>query len=204
MLAPTGVPSPQDGAGDKEAARSKVNVSKTLDPSSNPFSQLGLKANGKSPGINIGSNLGRPITPIKRPISASGKSSPKPGELLETWENRVLGSIFRLTLDPGAKQDSHGHHLQFVAGVRSDLEDRHESVILSTAVLEQALFEAASSLEKMTPLDYLLACWKRVVRQMRTFKGATSLDPKFIVLKEARRLCMSYCLFAVTMPDMFG
>ena len=29
-------------------------------------------------------------------------------------------------------------------------------------------------------------------------------DPKSIIISEARRLCMSYCIFAFTMPDMFG
>jgi ubiquitin conjugation factor E4 B len=29
-------------------------------------------------------------------------------------------------------------------------------------------------------------------------------DPKYTVLREARRLCFNYCIFAVTLPDIFG
>jgi len=35
-------------------------------------------------------------------------------------------------------------------------------------------------------------------------RSGSTEDPKYDILKEARRLCMSYCIFAITMPDMFG
>lgn len=194
---------------EKEQARPKINISKTSDPPispSNPFSQLGLKTNSKAPAMTIGSSAGRPITPMKRdrPSSANENRGSRAGESIEAWENRILGAIFRLTLDSAISQDIHGHPLHFLEGVRNDLEDQNEPVILSTAVLDQALLEAASSLEKSTPLDYLLECWKRITKQLRNFKGANTEDPKYGIIREARRLCMSYCLFAVTMPDMFG
>lgn len=72
------------------------------------------------------------------------------------------------------------------------------------AVLEQALLEAASDLTSPTPLEYLLACWKRVTRAYRGLRTGRSDDQKHTVLREARRLCMSYCLFAATIPEMFG
>lgn len=129
---------------------------------------------------------------------------PKPGESLGAWENKVLGSIFRLTLDSALSQDSHGNKLHYVGSVRADLEDQKEAITLSTAVLDQAILEAASKAEKTTPLDYLLGCWKRVSRQYRSLKGTKTEDPRLEIVKEARRLCMSYCMFAVSMPDMFG
>lgn len=208
---PVAKPSTQDGGDseEKEQARPKINISKTSDPSissPNPFSQLGVKTNNKAPATTISSPTGRSITPMKRdrPSSANGSPSSKVGESIGAWENRILGAVFRLTLDRAISQDIHGHHLHFLEGVRNDLEDQNEPVMLSTAVLDQALLEAASSLEKTTPLDYLLGCWKRVIKQWRTFKGANIEDPKYGIIREARRLCMSYCLFAVTMPDMFG
>ncbi len=101
-------------------------------------------------------------------------------------------------------RDTHGHSLHYVASVREDLEEQGAPVRLSTAVLDQAILEAASNTGTITPLDYLLACWKRVSRQLRAFKAGSKDDPKNGILKEARRLCMSYCIFAVTMPEMFG
>ena len=134
----------------------------------------------------------------------SERSGVKVEESLEHWEDRTLNGIFRLTLDPNVMLDIHGHHLAYVHSVRDDLEEQHEPVRLSIAVLDQAILEAASVLGKTTPLDYLLGCWKRVSRLFRTFKVGKSEDPKYAVVKEARRLCMSYCIFAITMPEMFG
>lgn len=90
-----------------------------------------------------------------------------------------------------------------------DLEDSGESIRLNVGMLDQALLEAASNLKQgSTPLDFLLGCWKRVSRQYKVLRKAGEKageeDPKFIIVKEARRLCMSYCIFAITMPDMFG
>lgn len=203
--------SAQDGGDqeENEQVKPKINISKTSDPPispPNPFSQLGMKSNGKAPAMTIGSSAGRPITPMKRDRPSSGTESPgsKVGESVEAWENRILSAVFRLTLDQATSQDIHGHHLHFLGGVKTDLEDQNEPVMLSTAVLDQALLEAASSLGKTSPLDYLLGCWKRITKQWRTLKGASIEDPKHGIIREARRLCMSYCLFAVTMPDMFG
>lgn len=153
------------------------------------------------------STLGRPITPLKRerPTSASGSYGAKTGESLAAWENRVLSTIFRLTLDPAIIQDSGGNSLHYVAVVRSDLEEQHHRIMFTTAVLDQAILEAASGLEeKITPLDYLLGCWKRVIQQLRKLKGPNAEESKLNILKEAKRLCMSYCCFAVTIPEMFG
>ena len=124
---------------------------------------------------------------------------------MEQWEDRVLGNLFRITLWEDHQHDAHGNHLQFLGGTRLDLEESSQSVRLNVGMLDQALLEAASHLkEGITPLDFLLGCWKRVSKQFRPLKKAGEADPKFIIVKEARRLCMSYCIFAITMPDMFG
>ena len=95
--------------------------------------------------------------------------------------------------------------MHFLAGTRLDLEDSGQSVRLNAGLLDQALLEAASNLKQgTTPLDFLLGCWKRVSRQYKPLRKAGEGDPKFVIIKEARRLCMSYCIFAITMPDMFG
>lgn len=186
-----------------------VNSSRSSDPSlssTNPFAQLGQKANVKSVVRGV-STTGRPITPMKRerPPSAGAGFFAKTGESLDAWEDRVLSIIFRLTLDPAIIQDSGGNRLHLVAGVRSDLEEQHQKIMFTTAVLDQAILEAASGLEeKVTPLDYLLGCWKRVIQQLRNFKGPNVEESKFNILKEAKRLCMSYCCFALTIPEMFG
>lgn len=187
----------------------KINASRSPDPplpSTNPFAQLGQKANVKS-SVSGASTMTRPLAPLKRerPPSASGSVCAKAGESLGAWENRVLSTIFRLTLDPAIIQDSGANRLHFVAGVRFDLEEEHQKIMLAMTVLDQAILEAASGLEeKFTPIDYLLGCWKRVIQQMRNLRGPNADESKLNILKEAKRLCMSYCCFAVTMPEMFG
>ncbi|KAK8228435.1 putative ubiquitin fusion degradation protein UfdB [Phyllosticta capitalensis] len=143
--------------------------------------------------------------PQKRDNESETPQRPRPAtqESLEVWQHRVLSHIFRATLDEANQQDAHGHKLSYLPGVKSDLEDARGPLLLSTNVLDQAILEAASSHKK--PLDFLLGCWKRVARQTRGASTADKNDPRRSeVLKEARRLCMSYCMFAVTMPDMFG
>ena len=115
-----------------------------------------------------------------------------------------MNGVFRLSLDEDQKQDMHGHPLHFLPGVKQDLQEAGEPLRQSTGTLDQAILEAASGLHKTTPFQYLLACWKRVSRLIRGFKKPTSEDQKYRIVREARRLCMSYCIFAVTMPEMFG
>ena len=196
---------------EKEQPKPQINISGSSNaPKSleNPFAQLGMKqANDGNPKINITSSAGRPVTPKKRdrPISSSSRSNSRAGESLEQWEDRILGTLFRISLWEEHRHDPHGNNLQVLAGTRLDLEGSGSSVRLNVGILDQALLEAASNLNKGTsPLDYLLGCWKRVSKQYKALRKAGEEDPKFVIVKEARRLCMSYCIFAVTMPDMFG
>ena len=126
-------------------------------------------------------------------------------EALEQWEDSTLSEIFRVTLYPEHHKDVHGHRLRFLQGTKQDIEESGEEIRFSTGTLDQALLEAASSLGKgVTPLDYLLGCWKRVTKEWKPLRKGGEQDPKFVIVREARRLCMSYCIFAITMPDMFG
>ena len=77
--------------------------------------------------------------------------------------------------------------------------------MISTKALEQAIVEAASNLpSKTTPLDYLLGCWKRLSRFQRQFKKPNPDDQRWQIIQEARRLCLSWCIFAITTPELFG
>lgn len=194
---------------DREQTRNKISISKppsSSEASPNPFSQLQSKTSSNgAPKINItpsgdGEESGVGLTPTKRerPGSAAGRSPSR--ESPEQWEDKMLRGVFRLSLQLENKQDSHGHRLHYVAGVREEIEEQGAPLRLTTGNLDQALLEAASGLGKETPLDYLLGCWKRVTRQYKALKPE---NPRHETVKEARRLCMSYCIFAVTMPDMF-
>lgn len=50
-------------------------------------------------------------------------------------------------------------------------------------------------------MDYMLACWKRVVQTKKSLRSPT--PEKEAVVQEVKRLCMSYAIFAVSLPDLF-
>ncbi len=196
---------------EQDDSKPKINISYSSSastPQQNPFSQLGLqKMNGEPPRANVTPPAGRPLTPLKRdrPLSSSGRSSSRAGETPEQWEDRILGNVFRFSLDSDYRVDGHGHRIHSLEATRNDLEEQDEPLRLNTGLLDQTILEAASNLEKdIAPLDYLLGCWKRISRQYKTLRKLGEKDFKFAVIKEARRLCMSYCIFAITMSEMFG
>lgn len=139
-------------------------------------------------------------TPIKREASGVTRTA----ESMAEWEDKMLGTLFRVTLQPDKSVDVHGHPIHYLQGMRDELEQDGLPLRMTTASLEQGLIEAGSNQGKTKPLDYFLACWKRIARQLRTMRGGDSNDVRVNVVKEARRLCMSYCIFAITIPDMFG
>jgi ubiquitin conjugation factor E4 B len=111
--------------------------------------------------------------------------------------------VFKLALKQNAQRDLNGQRI-FLPGLQSELQGEGKELLIQTAILDQALLEAASNQEQRRPLDYLLPCWKRITKLHKGFRKTREDDPKFQVLCEARRLCMSYCIFAITMPEMFG
>jgi ubiquitin conjugation factor E4 B len=169
----------------------------------NPFSQLGMKGGQEekktAPQIKVNP---RPASPAKRERDGSEKPRSRPQENLETWQDRNLRQIFRVTLKPEDSKDTSGHELIFLASTRQDLIDGDAAVQLNTEVLEGAITEAASQAPGGKPFEYLLGCFKRASRMLRNTKKEE--EAKREILSETRRLCMSYCVFAVTMPEMFG
>lgn len=113
-----------------------------------------------------------------------------------------MSAVFKLSLREDRQKDIHGQRLIYLPGLRSELEERGQESRIEAAVLDQALLEAASNFKR--PLDYLLPCWKRIRRLHKGFRRPRDDDAKFLVICEARRLCISYCMFAITMPEMFG
>ncbi|KFY81594.1 hypothetical protein V500_11274 [Pseudogymnoascus sp. VKM F-4518 (FW-2643)] len=148
----------------------------------------------------------------KRPREASGgisgpptrKATPQAAEESpQDFENRALSTIFRITLDGENKIDSSGHKLTFLPDVRQELEDNGEHVGLSVAGLDSILMEVCSKIPHNKPiLEYLLPCWKRIMRSNRSLRGPA--QQKDAILREAKRLCMSSCIFALTMPELYG
>ncbi|KAL6714904.1 Ubiquitin conjugation factor E4 [Lecanora helva] len=210
LLSPN-APDPQIPQASEETHSSmpKINItSSSTQPNlpDNPFSQLGIKQTSRTAQKPNAAPATRPMTPQKRDHQSSqGRPSSRARETAEQWEDRVLSNLFRFTLDPDRQLDAHGNPVYFLRSTREELQEANQPIHLSTDLLDQTILEAASNLKSnATPLGYMISCWKRVNRQYRALKKAGENDYKFVVIKEARRLCLSYCIFAVTMPDMFG
>ncbi|ODM15227.1 hypothetical protein SI65_09466 [Aspergillus cristatus] len=136
------------------------------------------------------------------PISNTPPPQPRAEESIEAFEDRTLSAVFKLSLREDRQKDIHGQRLYYLPGLRSELEEQGQEPRIDSAVLDQALLEAASNVKR--PLDYLLPCWKRICRLHKGFRRPRDDDAKFNAISEARRLCISYCMFAITMPEMFG
>ncbi|KAL4890885.1 ubiquitin elongating factor core-domain-containing protein [Aspergillus ambiguus] len=148
---------------------------------------------------SVASELSRPVTPV-----SNTPPPPKAEESIEIFEDRTLCAVFKLSLKEDRRQDIHGQRLYYLPGLRSELEDQGRELRVETSVLDQALLEAASNAPRNKPLEYLLPSFKRVSRMQQKFRRTGDNDPKYNVICEARRLCISYCIFAITMPEMFG
>lgn len=160
----------------------------------------GVSTQGKririTPAASSDTTASSTPTPSKRP-------TPRSEETLEPFEDRTLRALFCITLDENQQKDIHGQKLTFLSELKSELEEEGSAVRVSVGVLDQAILEAASNTGRNPPLHYLLPCWKRVRRLLKGFRKTSDDDPKFAVISEAKRLCLSYCIFAITMPDMF-
>lgn len=123
---------------------------------------------------------------------------------IKIWEDKTLSGIFRITLRNSDERDNTDTPLNYLSEVAADVKDNGNPPLLTTAILDQAIVEAASKFSEGEPFRYMLECWKRVSRLIRAMKPPGGDDPRYGIVKEARRLCMSYCIFALTMPEIYG
>jgi ubiquitin conjugation factor E4 B len=182
--------------------RSKINIT----PAASTTPQAAGNAGSSRPGSNIDKESGakRRASDIDGPSATPPprKHTPAAQETIEDYGDRVLSSIFRVTLDPSRTTDSHGHKLTFLPNLSQELADEGAPLKLSAGRVEEAILEAATAWPADRPLlDYLLPCWKRVTRTLKALRGPA--PEKEALLKEARRLCFSNCIFALTMPELF-
>ncbi|KAK3304134.1 ubiquitin elongating factor core-domain-containing protein [Chaetomium strumarium] len=183
--------------------RPKINIT----PAASAAPQTAGSAGSSRPGSNIEKEPGakRRASDVDGPSATppARKHTPVAQETIEDYGDRVLSSIFRVTLDPSRATDSHGHKLTFLPNLSQELADEGAPLKLSAGRVEEAIMEAATAWPADRPLlDYLLPCWKRVTRTLKVLRAPA--PEKEALLKEARRLCFSNCIFALTVPELFS
>ncbi|CAK4009047.1 related to ubiquitin fusion degradation -2 [Lecanosticta acicola] len=184
---------------------SKPTTPPTTDGSSEkaPAQQLEVQQKAAAPKITV---KPRPASPAKRERDGSEKPrarAERPPEALETWQDRNLRQVFRVTLKEQELKDAHGNRLIYLPSTKDDLKEQNRPLLLNVEVLETAITEAAGQAPGAKVFAYLLQSFKRVARGIRSLRTGVD-DAKLEILRETRRLCMSYCVFAITIPDMFG
>lgn len=179
----------------------KINItpSSTSKPQ-NPFSQLGLKTEN---GASDQGAQKRGASKADAPAPVTKKPTPAREESIDEFADRTLTQIFRITVDPHRLTDIQGHKLAFLPDANQELTESDSPLKLTSANLDSALLEALNALPRDKPiLGFLLPCFKRILRQY-SFVKETAKE-KREVLDEAKRLCISNSLFALTLPDLFG
>ncbi|KAK8086564.1 ubiquitin elongating factor core [Apiospora phragmitis] len=148
-------------------------------------------------------------SPPKRPSSDKCSSAPPAKKIqareepLEEWSDRTLCDIFRVTLDETRSRDSYGSPLMFLMNLREELQQDGQPLKLNAQNIDQAILEAASTVPSSKPvLSYLLPAFKRIIKIASSARRPS--PERQAVLDEAKRLCVSNCIFAMTMPELFG
>ncbi|TVY30586.1 Ubiquitin conjugation factor E4 [Lachnellula hyalina] len=209
------VPAPAAPEKVEPAPKPKLNITKaptaTTTPE-NPFNKLTARPSNNTPSPSV--RKSSEATSLKRPRAESDEqnpggtqarklATPSNNEDLDEYANRILGQIFRITLDPMQKVDASNHRLIYLPNLRQELEEESAPIQLSKERLDSALMEAASTVShNKSILDYLLPAWKRIIKALKGLRGYA--NGKDAILKEAKRLCMSYCIFSVEVPELFG
>jgi len=200
------------------APKPKLNITKASSPLAtatpeNPFNKVTVRPSNGSPAPTVRSSS---ESKLKRPRAESNEqntsrtapptrklATPSNDEDGDEYANRILGQIFRITLDPDHRIDTSNHKLIFLPNLRQELEEEGAPIRLSKDRLDSAILEAATTIpHNRSILDYLLPAWKRITKSLKGLRGY--VNGKDVVLKEAKRLCMSHCIFAVEMPELYG
>ena len=210
-------PEQSNSAAKSNDSASAISISKAPEPSHatpDDHSIAGPQVNGGVSRIRITPKPALEsvqVTPQKRDLAGQSeppRSSSRAGESIEQFEDRTLRNIFRLSLDPNVLQDIHGHKLHYLDGLHQEIQDGEDGkeVRMRIDLLEQGIMEAGSQTlgGRSTPIDYLFGCWKRVSRLSKGFKDRGPENQKWVIVQEARRLCMCWCVFAITTPQIFG
>ncbi|KAK9457598.1 ubiquitin elongating factor core-domain-containing protein [Dipodascopsis uninucleata] len=171
-------------------------------PQGNPFGALA--ANGTTKGITGSteklSTNSKPSSNDNNTIKKTSTPTPPKHIDMKVWEESTLEKIFKFTLKETSEPG-----IAFLKDVASELQDSGSEARLSTETLDQAIVGHIVENHVNNPLEYLINVWNQTSSVRRSLRS-TDLDnsKKMSIINQARRLCSSYAVLCVTMPDMFG
>lgn len=158
-------------------------------------------SNSPAPRITI-----RPSAATQSADAGSPKppkpASARPAETVEQFTDKLLRSTFRFSLQQDKQSDPFGP-LIYLSDIREELDSENEAPIMSLQLLDQAFLYAVAHGPHKTAFEYLIPSWRRINKQYKQYKRTEEDDPKLQVIEEARRVCLSYCHFVFTTPEIF-
>lgn len=120
---------------------------------------------------------------------------------LNAWQSSILSKILQVTLD--AENYLKTPNYMFLSVLRQELIDESLDPILTVNTLDRVILARLSIPSPIHPFDYLLSCWKRAVTTQKLIHKSVDIEVKLNVIKEAKRLLVSYSGLSITLPEMF-
>ncbi|KTW29866.1 hypothetical protein T552_01070 [Pneumocystis carinii B80] len=117
------------------------------------------------------------------------------------WESSTLSKILQVTLD----LESHLKvpNYMFLSNLRQELIDESLEPVISIDTLDRVILARLSMPSPNRPFDYLVSCWKRAISVQKLIQKLPDAEEKLDVIKEAKRLFVSYLGLSITLPEMF-
>ncbi|KAJ2903415.1 uncharacterized protein MKZ38_009992 [Zalerion maritima] len=199
-----GGPSPSPTSEDSATPSSSTLTTSTPQPhrpKPTPAASTTPKPSSSTPQTKSGASAKRPASPAN--IGSNPTARPrKAPETIQDFADNCLSRIFRISVNPSKKSDQSGS-LTFLDESSAELQDNGDPLKLNIDNLDQYLFEAGTKWPSNQPLfDYFLRAYKQssvILGHIRT-----PSEEKEALVKEARRIAVSHCIFCVSMPDMYG
>ncbi|XP_062106567.1 probable ubiquitin conjugation factor E4 isoform X2 [Humulus lupulus] len=133
-------------------------------------------------------------------------ATPKPQRSPEEIEDIILRKIFLVTLTETAESDSRIAYLELTA---AEILSEGKELRLSRDLMERVLIDRLSgnfaSME--TPFQYLVGCYRRAHAEgmkIGSMKDKNLRSEMELVVKQAKKLSVSYCRIHLANPELFG
>ncbi|KAG5438977.1 hypothetical protein PCANB_002307 [Pneumocystis canis] len=132
---------------------------------------------------------------IKQAIDSSNNS------IFALWQSTTLSNILQVTLDEENYLKTPNY--MFLSSLRQELIDESQEPVISVDTLDRVILARLSIPTQDRPFDYLVTCWKRSVAVEKMIQKSADVKEKMNVIKESKRLFVSYSGLSITLPEMF-
>ncbi|XP_077211467.1 putative ubiquitin conjugation factor E4 [Tasmannia lanceolata] len=140
------------------------------------------------------------------PSTSALMATKKPQKTPSEFEDIILRKIFLISLTDSAQNDSKIVYLEMTA---AEILSEDRPLVLNRDLMERILIDRLSiqSVGIEPPFLYLIGCYRRAYeegRKVGSIKDQNLRSEMELVIKQAKKLSVSYCRIHLGNPDMFG